>query len=231
MSVDAAIAYANRVGALAEKFDPGVSIPACAPKYNCVPLLYQKCSDAHFRIRNMTYCIATNAAQLAEAQRTAMGSGSSTGGEGSNNGTSGNTSGGASGAVGSNGSGSAGSGGSSTAGGSGSGGGNSGNAGGGSGIKSQPMGELISVNLELIGLRGQQIFLSWSIFQKSGSGLSKNWLGGFITYRLVATTDDDTGTLQMWVPLPRQHGPYFIRLDLMTANGADLAGMSSNPFG
>ena len=106
-----------------------------------------------------------------------------------------------------------------------------GNPSSGTSTKRQPLGELISVNLELAGLKGQQVFLSWSIFPKNGSNhLSKNWLGEFIAYRLVATTNDDTGTLQLWIPLPKQLGPYFVRLNLMTAEDVNLASMDSNPF-
>ena len=93
------------------------------------------------------------------------------------------------------------------------------------------MGELISVNLELAGLQGQPVYLSWSIFPESGSShLSKNWLGNFVAYRLEATTNDDTGTLEMWIPLPKHHGPYFIQLTLSTSGGSSLASMRSGPF-
>ena len=96
--------------------------------------------------------------------------------------------------------------------------------------KRQPLGELISVNLELAGLRGQPVYLSWSIFQQSGpSHLSEKWLGNFVAYRLEATTNDDTGTLEMWIPLPKHRGPYFIQLTLSTST-ASLASMNSGPF-
>jgi hypothetical protein len=111
------------------------------------------------------------------------------------------------------------------------GGGSGGQGGGGSGSRWQPLGELVSVNLELAGLKGQTVVLSWSIYPENGSNsLPKQWLGDFVAYRLVATTDDDTGTLDMWIPLPRQQGPYFIRATLALGD-ADLASMSSGPFG
>jgi hypothetical protein len=56
------------------------------------------------------------------------------------------------------------------------------------------------------------------------------WVKNFVAYRLVATTDDDTGSLDMWIPLPKVTGPYFIQLKL-TTGGADLASMDSDPFG
>jgi hypothetical protein len=94
----------------------------------------------------------------------------------------------------------------------------------------EPLGELISLNMELVGLRGQPVFLSWSIFQAGGhNNLFGRWLNNFVAYRLVATTDDDTGSLDMWIPLPKVTGPYFIRLNL-TSGGADLASTDSDPF-
>jgi hypothetical protein len=93
------------------------------------------------------------------------------------------------------------------------------------------LGELISVNLELAGLQGQPVFLSWSIFQKDGQNhLPANWLGNFVAYRLEETTGDDTGTLEMWIPLPKQHGPYSVHLTLTTTSGDSLASINSGPF-
>lgn len=45
-----------------------------------------------------------------------------------------------------------------------------------------------------------------------------------------ATTEDDTGSLDVWVPLPVAPGPYFIRL-ILASDGARLASMDSSPFG
>jgi hypothetical protein len=110
-------------------------------------------------------------------------------------------------------------------------GGTGGQNSGGTGTKRQPLGELISVNLELAGLQGQPVFLSWSIFQKDGqTHLPGNWLGNFVAYRLEGTTSDDTGTLEMWIPLPKQHGPYSVHLTLSTTSGDSLASMNSGPF-
>jgi hypothetical protein len=92
------------------------------------------------------------------------------------------------------------------------------------------LGELISVNVELAGLRDQPVLLSWSIFQEgSHTSLFGKWLSDFVTYRLEATTNDDTGTLEMWIPLPKLNGPFFVHLSL-TADGAGLASADSGPF-
>ena len=93
-----------------------------------------------------------------------------------------------------------------------------------------PLGEQVNVNLELVGLRGQPVLLSWSIFQAgSHTNLFGKWLGDFVADRLEATTNDDTGTLAMWIPLPKLPGPYFIHLSL-TADGAGLASVNSDTF-
>ena len=99
------------------------------------------------------------------------------------------------------------------------------------GNKIDALGELVSVNMELAGLRGQPVFLLWSIFQEGGhTSLFGKWANNFVAYRLEATTNDDTGTAEMWIPLPKLPGPFFIRLILIT-DGADLASTDSNPFG
>ena len=109
-------------------------------------------------------------------------------------------------------------------------GGGSGGSQGGSGSHLQPLGELVSADLELAGLKGQPVLLSWSIFPENDSTqLPGKWLGEFVSYRLVATTDDDTGSVAMWIPLPKQRGPYFVRLTLATRT-ADLASADSGPF-
>jgi len=73
--------------------------------------------------------------------------------------------------------------------------------------------------------------LSWLIFQQGGQNhLFGHWLDNFTAYRLETTTDDDTGTLEMWIPLPKVPGPYFLHLSL-TSNGASMASADSDLFG
>ena len=101
----------------------------------------------------------------------------------------------------------------------------------GSGNKRDLLGELVSVNFELTGLRDRPVFLRWWIFQKGGqSHLFGKWVDNFVAYRLEATTDNDTGTLEMWIPLPKAAGPYFLDLSLTTGD-ASLASADSDLFG
>jgi hypothetical protein len=99
------------------------------------------------------------------------------------------------------------------------------------GHKPEPLGEVISVNVELTGLRGQAVYLGWSIYPANGrTSLYGKWLNRFIAYRLEATTDDDTGTAELWVPLPKAAGSYFVRITLITRE-AELASDDSGSFG
>jgi hypothetical protein len=161
-----------------------------------------------------------------------QGGGGNSGGQGGGGNSGGQGGGGNSGGQGGNSGGQGGNSGGQGGGGNSGGQGGTGNSGGqgGSSIKRQPLGELVSADLELVGLRGQPVLLSWSIFQEHGPNhLSGKWLGNFVTYRLEATTNDDTGTLEMWIPLPKQQGPYIVRLNV-TTSGASLASMDSGPF-
>jgi len=97
----------------------------------------------------------------------------------------------------------------------------------------EPLGELVSVNVELVGLRDRPVFLLWSIFQKSGQGQTRlfgKWLSDFVAYRFEATADDATATQQMWIPLPKVPGPYLIHLSLVAGTSL-LADAWSDSFG
>jgi hypothetical protein len=206
MSPQEALAHADHIAALVQKLDPWLFLNANCPNGRCPApyFLNMNCTDLSGQLISDPLCASNIAALFSGSELVSAGSGN----QGS----------GGSGNQGSGGSGNQGSGG-------------SGNQGSETSAKRQPFGELISVNLELAGLQGQPVFLSWSIFQKDGENhLSKSWLGNFVAYRLEGTTNDDTGTLEMWIPLPKQHGPYFVRLTLTSPGGASLASMDSGLF-
>jgi hypothetical protein len=59
--------------------------------------------------------------------------------------------------------------------------------------------------------------------------LHGDWLNSNLAYRLQAVTDHDTVTIDMWVPLPKPPGPYFVRVDINSGN-TRLASSDSEPF-
>jgi hypothetical protein len=96
--------------------------------------------------------------------------------------------------------------------------------------KRQLVGVVVSANVEVSGLRGKEVMLSWSMWQTGGDQrVYGAWLNERLAYRLKATTDDDTASLDFWVPLPRTRGPYIIRARL-AYNGDALAAGDTQPF-
>jgi hypothetical protein len=94
----------------------------------------------------------------------------------------------------------------------------------------QPLGVVIRTDLELSGLRGKPVLLSWSMWESKGaSQLFGDWLNTNFAYRILATTEHDSVSLDMWIPLPHRHGSYFVRTAL-TINDADLASADSDTF-
>jgi hypothetical protein len=95
----------------------------------------------------------------------------------------------------------------------------------------EPLGVVVNADLELVGLRGKPVELSWSMWQTGGDvRLHGDWLNSNLAYRVEATGDPDTVTIDLWVPLPNQPGHYFVQVDLIAKN-ARLASAQSEPFG
>lgn len=96
--------------------------------------------------------------------------------------------------------------------------------------KRQPVGVVVTANMELSGLRGKPVLLSWSMWQENGAErLYGEWLNEQLAYRIEATSDHDTASVDYWIPLPKQKGPYFIRTRL-AFNDTTLATSDTHPF-
>lgn len=97
--------------------------------------------------------------------------------------------------------------------------------------KQEPLGVLLDVNCDLQGLRGRPVVLTWEIFQAGGSApLLGEWLRTTPAYRLRPTTEHDSASVDLWVPLPKEPGPYVVRLSLALDGGPTLHSAISEPF-
>jgi hypothetical protein len=95
----------------------------------------------------------------------------------------------------------------------------------------EPLGVVVTTDVELVGLRDAPVFLTWEMFQYGGSTrLHGEWLNENLAYRLEPTTDHDTATLDLWIPLPPDPGPYVVRIKVAHA-GSGLASAHTGPFG
>jgi hypothetical protein len=103
--------------------------------------------------------------------------------------------------------------------------------GGGGSTAREPLGVLVTVNLELIGLRDQEVLLTWSMLPARGAAkrLYGDWLNDNLAYRLKAGSNSDSAFEYIWIPLPKSPGPYYIRAELRV-DGQPLASQASDPF-
>lgn len=94
----------------------------------------------------------------------------------------------------------------------------------------EPVGAIITVDVELIGLRGRPVHLTWAMWHASGGGrLHESWLNNHLAYRMLPDTDHDSATVDLWVPLPRTPGPFVVDVAAKVA-GTGIAKSRSNPF-
>ncbi|MBU2666128.1 hypothetical protein KOI35_21750 [Actinoplanes bogorensis] len=96
--------------------------------------------------------------------------------------------------------------------------------------KREPVGVVVSSNMDFTGLRGKKVLLSWQMWQVGGTKrLYGDWLNELLAYQIVPTTDHDTSNADFWIPLPKADGPFFIRSRL-TFEGATLTTSDSPSF-
>jgi hypothetical protein len=92
-----------------------------------------------------------------------------------------------------------------------------------------PLGVLVSADIELLGLRNEEILLRWEIWRPSGQRLSPDWLSRNVAYRLTASAEEDATSQEFWVPIPKGGGSFYVKLTL-TADGSNLASGRSPNF-
>jgi hypothetical protein len=96
--------------------------------------------------------------------------------------------------------------------------------------KREMLGVVVNVNIELSGLRGKRVLLSWTFWRGDGdTQVYGTWLNDNYAYELVAGSDHDSGGVDFWIPLPKEKGPYFIRSKL-PKDGQVLATHDSQQF-
>lgn len=96
-------------------------------------------------------------------------------------------------------------------------------------VVDEPLGAVVGLDVELVGLRDRSVLLTWSLWRQGGEArLYGEWLATNPAYRLLPSSQRDTAGLELWVPLPKEPGPYFVRLTL-SVDDASLASADSGP--
>ena len=65
--------------------------------------------------------------------------------------------------------------------------------------------------------------------QAPGPVFARRRLNPNLAYRLVAEAESDSTTQDIWIPLPRSAGPFFVRV-LVKVDGTRLDSEDSDPF-
>jgi hypothetical protein len=95
----------------------------------------------------------------------------------------------------------------------------------------EPLGVVVTTDLDLAGLRGEPVFLTWRMFGYGGSTqLHGEWLNENLAYRIEPRTDHEAATVDLWIPLPPEPGPYVVKVKV-THDGSGLDSDQTGPFG
>jgi len=75
----------------------------------------------------------------------------------------------------------------------------------------QPLGYTVVVHFELEGFSGVPILMTWTL---DGVDVSTDWSAENVAFRLVASTEHDTGFAEIWVPHLEAPGTYNVNVAL-----------------
>ncbi len=79
--------------------------------------------------------------------------------------------------------------------------------------KRDPLGVIVTANMQLEGLLGRELGVYWEVWTQSGaSRLYDRWLDEVRVARIAAERERDAGAVQFWVPMPKRPGTYFIHV-------------------
>ena len=99
------------------------------------------------------------------------------------------------------------------------------------GGRTEPLGVTVNFDLTLEGFKGRRTEVRWSLYEAGADArVPRDWL---LNRRvLVARADaaSDRASGEFWVPLPRQRGPFFVRLSVYDDRGGRLARADSKSF-
>jgi hypothetical protein len=94
----------------------------------------------------------------------------------------------------------------------------------------QPVGVTVNVNFSLTGFRGRTASVRWSLYEEGGD-VPHDWLESQSVLLLEAEAQKDSGGGTFWVPLPREPGPYFVRIEVYDEDGDSLDYEDTERFG
>jgi hypothetical protein len=94
------------------------------------------------------------------------------------------------------------------------------------------IGVAVSFEVTLEGFVGERADVTWSLYHGHGGGqVPRSWLINHRVLRLEGQVEKDFGSYNFWVPLPKLHGPFYVRINVVDKDGNGLTFKNSSPFG
>jgi hypothetical protein len=93
----------------------------------------------------------------------------------------------------------------------------------GSASRREFVGVTVNFNITMTGLRGDTADVRWSLHRaRRDASLPSAWRDSRSVFLPHSAATKDTGSGQFWVPLPREKGPFFIRIEVYSEAGGRL---------
>ena len=86
----------------------------------------------------------------------------------------------------------------------------------------QPLGVVVNFNVSLTGFSGSTVDIRWSLFGPGSGNTPGDWATGQTVLEVAAEAEKDTASDEFWVPLPRETGPYSLRIGVYDEDGDRL---------
>ena len=95
----------------------------------------------------------------------------------------------------------------------------------------EPLGVTLGFDLELEGFKGRSVEVRWSLYDAgAGERVPRDWLSNRRALAVRPEAAFDRPSAEFWVPLPKQRGPFFVRLSVYDDQGRRLAYADSKSF-
>jgi hypothetical protein len=96
--------------------------------------------------------------------------------------------------------------------------------------KRELVGVMVDFDISMTGFRNKTIDVRWSLFGARGKRVPRPWLRKQLALQLKGEADDDSGTGGFWVPIPKNQGPFFIRITVYNDRGGLIAFADTRRF-
>jgi hypothetical protein len=96
----------------------------------------------------------------------------------------------------------------------------------------EPIGVTVNFDLGAVGYEGKRLDVRWSLYSaRTRRRVPREWLQMRRALLVKPDVEDARTSATFWVPLPRAHGPWFVRLAVFDSRGARVTFADTKRFG